>query len=244
MLAIARIQAIKEMLVQHKSVSVSDLAIGLKVTEETIRKDLTRLETEGFLKRTHGGAYLSQTVQNDISVAVREQLLVEGKETIAKACLPFIEDGDSIFLDCSTTCLGIAQKLLRRRITLITNSLKIAHLVATSKTIQLILLGGQLEQNSMSLIGPLALDNLSQYFVDKAFVSPSAVDVKIGLTDAHEGQGLVRRLALERAHMRFLLVDHTKLDKIAFSAIAPIKSIDRIICDEPLPPHYHELFPN
>jgi len=99
MLAITRKNKIKEITIQKKSVTVSELSEVFNVTEETIRRDLQQLEEEGFLKRIYGGAYIDESVQSDVAVNLREKILVKDKEIIAKECIPFIKDGDSIFLD-------------------------------------------------------------------------------------------------------------------------------------------------
>ena len=86
-------------------------------TEETIRRDLTQLEAEGFLKRNYGGAYIEDIVQSDVDVKLREKIMVKDKEIIANECAKHIMDGESIFLDASTASLYIATKIKNRRLT-------------------------------------------------------------------------------------------------------------------------------
>ena len=102
MLAVARKTKIKDLLLEKKSVTVTELSKKYNVTEETIRRDLQQLENEGFLTRTYGGAYIQDGVLNDIDLTLRETACVESKEAIGIKCTELIHHGDTIFLDAST----------------------------------------------------------------------------------------------------------------------------------------------
>jgi len=234
MLAITRKNKIKEIILEKRSVTVSELSNIFNVTEETIRRDLQQLEEEGYLKRIYGGAYLSDSVQSDVSANLREKILVKDKEIIAKECIPFIKDGDSIFLDASTTSLYIATKVTKKKITVITNSLKIATLLSNSSNIKLLLIGGIYDISSMSFLGTNVQQDMSRYFFDKAFISCRSVHMSFGITDSNEQQAEIRRIAIEHSNKSFLVVDHTKLDKTSFSLISPLSAIDTMVVNKPL----------
>lgn len=241
MLAITRKNKIKEIIIQKKSVTVSELSKTFNVTEETIRRDLQLLEEDGFLKRIYGGAYIDESVQSDASVSLREKILVKDKEKIAKECIPLIKDGDSIFLDSSTTSLYIAMKIAKKRISVITNSLKIAMLLSSSENIKLFLIGGVFDNYSMSFLGGSVLQDMKRYFFDKAFVSCSSVHMKFGITDSNEQQAEIRRIAIEHSNRTFLVVDHTKFNRTSFSLIAPLSSIDAMVVNRPLSDEWTNL---
>ena len=112
LLACSRINQIRNLANQNSSVTVAELAQRFQVTAETIRRDLKQLEEEGSVVRVYGGAYSTSGVQNDVSVQLRENILPEEKQLIASRALPFLHDGDSVFLDCSTTTLQLAFFLL------------------------------------------------------------------------------------------------------------------------------------
>ncbi len=116
MLAIARRNTILEMLREQQSVNVTQLAAALGVATETIRRDLKELESSGQLIRTHGGAYITDGVQNDINVSARSVIRKQEKREIARKCAQLVQTGDSIFLDASTTDWCIAQELLEKNI--------------------------------------------------------------------------------------------------------------------------------
>ena len=231
MLAIARRNAILELLREHQSVNVTEL-----VATETIRRDFKEMEAAGQLIRTHGGAYITEGVQNDISVSMRSVIRQQEKKAIAQKCARLIHTGDSIFLDASTTDWVLAQELLERHITVLTNSLKVAEILSASSSVQLILAGGSYVPRSMSFSGEQTVEDLSRYFVDKAFISCRTVHMEYGATDSNEGDALTRRTMLRRSHSTYLLVDHSKLDGISFLNICPLESLTAIICDQPLSP--------
>ena len=238
MLAITRLNAIKEIIRQQKSVLVSELAPRFDVTEETIRRDLKKLEDEGLVTRVYGGAYSTGGVQNDVNISLRQTILVDEKRAIARRCLPSITNGDSIFLDCSTTVLELAQLLTQYSLTVITNSLKVADCLAPCNDIRLILVGGTLHHTSMSFLGQGTCAALGNYYVDKAFVSCRSLDMKHGITDSNEEQSVLRRVAIRSSNQVFLLADHTKFDTTSFSTIATLEEIGTLVTDRPLTPEW------
>lgn len=238
MLAITRLNEIKELIRQQKSVLVSELALRFNVTEETIRRDLKKLEDEGLVIRVYGGAYSANGVQNDVNISLRQTILVAEKQMIARRCLPSISNGDSIFLDCSTTVLELAQLLSQYSLTVITNSLKVADCLAPSTDIRLIVVGGTLHHTSMSFLGHNTCCALGNYHVDKAFVSCRSLSMGHGITDANEEQSALRRVAIEASNQVFLLADHTKFDTTSFSKIARLEEISTLVTDRPLTPEW------
>ena len=157
MLAVERRACIKETIQEQKSVAVSDLARRFDVTEETIRRDLKVLEAQGVLTRTYGGAFIQGGAINEVDVTLRETSYVEAKRQIAAQCLHLIRNGDSIFLDSSTTALEIARAIRDMRLTVLTNSLLIADVLSHSESIRLQVIGGVLQPQSMSFLGEAAL---------------------------------------------------------------------------------------
>ncbi|MFZ5988529.1 MAG: DeoR/GlpR family DNA-binding transcription regulator [Bacillota bacterium] len=241
LLPVARKSKIKELVLEKKSVSVSELAKMFSVTEETIRRDLKYLEDEGVLIRTYGGAFIQDGVENDINVDIRETIFVENKEKIAIKCAELIHHGDSIFLDASTTSLFISAKIRNKRVTVITNSLKVANTLADSESVRLITVGGLLSSKSMSFLGRSALNSLQGFFVDKAFISCRSVSIEHGVTDSNEQQAELRQLAIKRANKVFLVADHTKFNKTSFATIGSFDEIDYIVVDKKLDNAWHSF---
>ena len=142
MLAVTRKSEIKDIVLEKKSVTVTELAKIFSVTEETIRRDLKQLESEGFLTRTYGGAFIQDGVENNIDLSIRETAYLKNKQAIASRCRELIHNGDSIFLDSSTTTLTIAKAINDMRLTVVTNSLMIINELCDKANIHLIAIGG------------------------------------------------------------------------------------------------------
>ena len=175
-------------------------------------------------------------MQNDINVSARSVIRKQEKKEIARKCAQLINTGDSIFLDASTTDWCIAQELLEKHITVLTNSLKVADILCVSPSVRLILAGGNYAPRTMSFCGEQTTEDLSRYYVDKAFISCRTVHIEFGATDSNEGEALARRTALRRSHNTYLAVDHSKLDGVSFLNICPLEDLTGIICDQPLSP--------
>lgn len=241
MLPIARKNKIKELIVEKKSVTVAELTDLFKVTEETIRRDLKQLEDEGFLSRTYGGAYISDGVQNDVDVNIREFIHVEGKKKIATKALSLIKSGDSIFLDASTTSLVIASMIQNLRLTVVTNSIKVVNTLIEKPNVNLVVIGGTLSKSSLSNLGRNAEHNMKNYFFDTAFISCRSVSMQHGITDSNEQQAGIRMLAAEHANNVYLIADYTKFDKTSFASICGFDLIDAVIVDKTLSSEWHQF---
>ena len=240
-LPITRKNKIKELITEKKSVTVSELTNLFNVTDETIRRDLQQLEKEGFLYRAYGGAYISEGVENDVDVNIREHIHIEGKQKIANSCIKFIKNGDSIFLDSSTTSLGIASLLKGFKLTVTTNSIKIANKLYEFEDINVVLIGGKITHPSMSCLGRIAESNLKNYFFDICFTSCRALNMNHGITDSNELQAEIRKLAIEHANKTFLVADYTKFDRTAFTRICDFSKINTIVVDNELSEEWREF---
>jgi DeoR/GlpR family transcriptional regulator of sugar metabolism len=240
MLAVERKNKILEIIQEEKSVTVSKLSKVFKITEETIRRDLKALEDEGHLTRTYGGAFIDTGVQNDINVSVREAYFVENKHRMAAVCKDFIHNGDSIFLDCSTTVFHLCDFIENMRITVLTNSLKVLTRLADRENINLISTGGVFSPSSYGYVGRSATQVLSLYYVDKAFISCRSVDISQGLTHSGEQQADIYNLILNRSEKAYLVCDHTKIDKVSFMHVGDLTKIAALVTDEPLPQAWEE----
>jgi len=235
MLAITRKNMIREQLREHKTIQIAEMADMLRVTRETIRRDLRSMEDDGELIRTHGGAYIIDGVHNDLDLSTRQYLLTAEKETIAQKCQDLIQNGDYIFLDASTTAWFIAKASMNRKITVLTTSLEIMNLLSTSQSVKLFAIGGEYSPSTKSFYGNGANRYLEQYYVDKCFISCRSVSMEAGLTDTNDDDSLLHRLAISHSTKRYLAIDNSKLNRTSFSYIAPVHVLDGIILDCPFP---------
>ncbi|KWX87559.1 DeoR family transcriptional regulator, partial [Paenibacillus riograndensis] len=226
MLAAERRKKIIDLVHQDKRVLVSDLSRMFEVTEETIRRDLEKLEKDGILSRTYGGAMLNRHTNEDLPFVTRNALNTDMKRNIALKALDLINDGDTLMVDPSSTAFEFL-KLLgnKNNLTVITNSINILHEFASSG-MNIISSGGSLRHRSLSLVGPVAHDTIRRYNVDTAVISCKGIDMERGVTDSNEPECELKKYMLRQAQKVVLLADHTKFDKTAFTRLVELSSID------------------
>ncbi len=232
MLAIERKNKILELLRKDGRVVVNQLSTLFGVTEETIRRDLEKLENEGFARKSYGGAIITENANADLPYSVRKESNVEGKEHIAKVVCSMIDDGDRIMLDASSTAVYIARQLKNKKnLTLITNSIEILLELSEISGWKILSTGGTLREGSLSLVGYQAEKMISTYHVDKSIISCKGVDMEMGITDSNEMDGHIKNLMLEAANQKILAVDQSKLGKISFTKIEDLSNINQIVTD-------------
>lgn len=231
MLAVEREEKIIQLLNERGSVKVAELSERFQVTEETIRRDLARLEREGRLRRSHGGALSLKQPPLEIPYFKREIANVPEKKSIAKKAVEMVEEDDFILLDASSTAWYMAQLLANRPLTVLTNSIKVAIELSSKKQIRVISTGGLLSSGSLSFVGPLAEKSLEPYHVNKAFISCQGLHLEWGLSETNEWQARVKQRMIAISERTILLVDHTKIGIRAFAHLAPLADIDCIITD-------------
>ncbi|MCP2240304.1 DeoR/GlpR family DNA-binding transcription regulator [Thermoanaerobacterium thermosaccharolyticum] len=242
MLAIERRKRIMRLIQENQSVLVPELSKLFNVTEETIRRDLEKLEAEGLLKRTYGGAVINENSSADIPLNIREITNIESKQAISMKVAEYIEDGDTLLLDSSSTVLQVAKQIkFKKKLTVITNSEKIILELANAKDCKVISTGGVLKQNSMSLIGNFAEDMIKNFCVDKAIISSKGFDMTNGITESNEMEAEVKKAMADSAEKVFLLLDHNKFDKSSFVKMFDLNKIDYLFTDRKLSLEWEEF---
>lgn len=243
MLPAERRKEILLILQQRGSVTISDLSARFPVSEETIRRDLLQMEQESLLSRVYGGAYLSDIVREAVPFQLRKEACREAKQHIAEQCMQFIHNGDTLFLDSSTTALYIAERIrYMKNVTVITNAHHVVAALVDCRDNRVIAVGGELDHNLLCFTGGATLDFLRCYHADKAFVSCTGVSLSHGLTDSDEMEGRIRGLMLQNAQKKHLIADATKFGKTTLFQISPIDAINAVICDQPLSDEWNAQF--
>ncbi|WP_040984973.1 DeoR/GlpR family DNA-binding transcription regulator [Oceanobacillus jeddahense] len=232
MLVEERQQKIVTLVNERKSIRVTELSTIFSVTEETIRRDLEKLEKEKKLLRSHGGA-ISITSSDGLEIPYfeREVTNVNEKKEIADEAANQVVEGDKLILDASSTAWYMAKNLPDIPLTVLTNSIKVAIELSTKKQITVISTGGTLLSKSLSYVGPLAEASLDSYHVTKAFISCKGFHLENGISESNEQQARVKKKMIERADTTYLMVDHSKFGVQAFSPINNLQVIDHIITD-------------
>ena len=217
---------------QKGKVVVSELAEEYEVTEETIRRDLEKLESDGYVKKTYGGAVPKQNSALDLPYNVRETVNVVQKQLIASKLCELINDGDRIMLDSSSTALYALKKLKdKKNLTVITNSVKILIELADKSDWKVLSTGGELKKSGLSLMGSSAEKMIGSYHVDVAICSCRGLDMDFGVTDSNEHDGQLKRAIFAAADRRILVLDNEKFDHKAFIRVCGFRDIDVIVTD-------------
>jgi DeoR family fructose operon transcriptional repressor len=227
----------------ERVVHLAELSVSIGVSENTIRRDLQRLEERGILKRTHGGAVLAGEAQDshnsdDIDWLARQKQSPAEKERIGREAARLVHDGEAIILDAGTTTMQIARLLHEKRsLTVVTNAVNIGLELARNSDITVMLTGGILRELSKSLIGPLAEEFLSNSIhVDRLFLSAGGVSVDAGITNANTIEVPIKRAMIRAAREVVLVVAHEKVGRRSFTQIAPLDAIGTIITDDGVDP--------
>ena len=230
MLAIERKNEILDKLRAEQRVLVSDLAEYYNVTEETIRRDLDKLEKEGYATKTYGGAILGNSTKTDLSYTIRNKTNVDAKNQIAALASRLIEDGDHLMLDDSSTSLYLAKKLKEKKnLTVITNSVELVVELNGIDGWTIILTGGRLKPDSLALVGDQTQQMLRGYHVDNAVMSCKGIDLEAGVTDSSEFHAQTKQSMLRCAKKKILILDSSKIDKVSFIDIAPLDAFDIVV---------------
>ena len=233
MLAETRRAEIVELLRTRGSVSVSEVQEQLGVSQMTARRDLTELARRRVAIRTHGGAVLPSISAHEDSFATRLAEEADAKDALAAAATELLSPRDSVFLDSSSTSFYLARRIvdLGVKLTLITNSLAVMHLVASqsSTNVDLIGVGGWLRQLTQSFVGPDTVRTVEGHFCDHAFLSVKALTPTGVLADADPLEAEVKRAIIAQAREPVLLISRSKLTARGLNAIGPLTDLSLVL---------------
>lgn len=228
---------------EKKSILVQEAAEVFEVTEETIRRDLKVLESQGLLVRTHGGALLSDDSKTEASIEIRQGINIEGKDAIGREAAGLVNNGDTIILDASTSSLFVARHIKDKKgLTVITNAEKVVLELSQCKDITVICTGGTLRHKSLSYVGRSAENTLNNYYADKVFLSCKGFSIDKGFTDSNEQESDMRKLMMKCSKKVIFLCDHTKFDRVGYVITARLEDIHLFITDSSLPEEWMSKF--
>jgi DeoR family transcriptional regulator of aga operon len=233
-----RAQVILEQLLQRGDVAVKLLARQLGVTAATIRRDLTALEKQGLLRRTHGGAApvmppLYEPFRHTSSFQEQEAMLAAEKRRIGLAAAALVKDGDVVSLGAGTTATCVARSLRHRRnLTIVTNAVNIAMELSHQDNLRVYVTGGRLSGSWFALVGEAALATARETFVDKAFIGVDGIHAECGLTTNYPEQAPIHRVLFSQARQKIVVADHRKLGVIGTSLIASTADVTLLITDK------------
>jgi len=220
---------------EHGRARVADLAARFAVSGVTIRKDLLVLESAQRLVRAHGGAIAIDRSRPELSFDIRERLQADEKVSIGAAGAELVQDGESIVMDASTTALSVARHLKARpgwsQLTIITNGLRIASELAGHPGITVLMLGGRVRWEALSVVGQLGDGLFDRINVQKAFLGAAGFTVESGLADATDEEAQIKRSMVSAAREVIAIVDHTKWGRAAFATFCSTDQIGLVLTD-------------
>jgi len=222
----------------HRFVDVQALTELFGVSVATVRRDLSELEAQGLLRRTHGGALFVDQVTRDQANRDRTVTNVEAKRRIAKAAADLVLDGDTVIIDAGTTTLEVARILgLRSDLTIITNGLDVARELANSPGgNRLFVIGGEFHPVNHSFAGPLAAEAMRKFNADKAILSVASVDVEGGTIGVTSPQfACVQQAMIEAAKTSIVVADSSKFGRASLSVVSRLGALEYIVTDEQAP---------
>ena len=218
---------------QHGSLSVTELATLLEVSEETIRRDAVPLQTNGEVLKLHGALALPHNMA-EATFERRMREFAPAKLAIGRAAAQMVRDGDSLIVDTGTTTTFFARELRQRRnLTVITNSTEIARTLADVPGNKVYLAGGEMEADSGAAYGPTANDFISRFQVRHVFLSIGALDLTFGPMDAQFHEAELAKAALRCASHRVILADSSKFAATAFVNVCKYADIEVIVTERP-----------
>lgn len=221
MLTSERHQIILQLLKEKNIVNIQDIMELTNTSESTIRRDLSQLEGQKYLKRLHGGASRLQGKLQEPSMIEKSSKNLQEKRMIAQYAASIVESGDCIFLDAGTTVIEMIDFLKIKDIVVVTNGLQ--HLpLLMNKGIRTYLIGGFAKPTTNAIIGRGALVSLDLYRFDKCFMGVNGIHPQFGFTTPDQEEALVKQKAISLSREAYVLADETKFSEISFAKIADI----------------------
>lgn len=224
-----RREEIVKLLKEDEEVAVADLAERFGTSPLTIRRDFDYLQEQGILLRSYGMARLTATYA-DASGSRRAQ----AKQSIARRAAEFIEDGDTVFINTSSTALAVIDFISAHGVTIVTNNGRVLGKTIPSN-ITVILTGGEVRVPKWSMTGDFTLDTIAQIKAPKSILGCSGISVQRGLTTIVAQEMRVNALMLEQSEQRIIVVDSSKLGKDSSFRYGDVDQIDTLITDRAAP---------
>ncbi len=215
MLTQERYQTILELLNEKDAVTVAELSQILDTSESTIRRDLNALDEMGRLKKVFGGATsINRTAGGvEANVSMRETVMNEEKDIIARYAATLINDSDFVYIDSGTTTSKLIDYITNTRATYVTNGITQARKLLT-KGLNAYMLGGKIKAVTEAIVGSAGVKNLQNYNFTKAFMGTNGIDLQTHFTTPEVEEALIKQSAIEHSYVSFILADHSKFGKV------------------------------
>ena len=243
LLAEPRRMKILEWLQEEGSARVRDLSAAFAVSEATIRQDLERLDSEGYISREHGGAYLRSVPQQVQSMSLQHGQNLDRKRTIGALAASLVRDHETIIIDSGSTTTQFAENLKsRQELNIITNALNIALILGAVPTNTVHMPAGQFKAPTLSLSGEKSVEFFVGIYAEKLFLATAGISFEAGLTYPAIGDIYVKRAMVKAASHVYLLADSTKIGRVSFSSLGGVELVHTLITDSGISDADRETF--
>lgn len=224
-----RQKQILDQITQHREVRIAELKERFAVTEMTIRRDLEKLEEQGLIRRTFGGAIL---VSQDVALRDRASIHLEEKKAIGKKAASYVQPGEIIYIDAGTTTLQVARHLPHdASITVVTNALNIASELI-EKQIPTMMIGGNVREATASVVGPLAIEAIRQMAFDRIFLGTTGINLMQGFCNSNFYEAELKRMVIQRTSEVNMVSDFTKFGVKSLTSFAEFPHVHRLISNQ------------
>jgi DeoR family transcriptional regulator of aga operon len=233
-----RAQLILQELLRAEKVSVISLAKRLKVSDATIRRDLSELERRGLLLRSHGGAVtihplLYEPFRHVSTYHEQDRKQAAEKRRIGLEAAKLVSPGETLAIGAGTTATQVARSVcLHKGITVLTNAVNVAMELSHRDDLKVFVTGGFLSGDWFALVGPAAIQSAGEMFVDKVFIGVDGIHIEHGLTTNYPEQAAIHRAMMRQARQRIIVADHRKIGEVGTALIWPMEEIDIFITDK------------
>jgi len=236
-----RQKRIEEHLAKVEFASLDELSELVDASVSTVRRDLDIMEGMGSLKRTHGGARLTNPKSDEFTFSSRDTHQLDEKEAIGRACAELILPNQTVIVDAGTTCFHVARHLEVKNPHIITNSLPVANHFSASNKLEVVVSGGVIYPRLGVLVGPLAAASFAQLRADLAIMSCGGI-TPAGVTNSHALLIDIQRAMMHAARRVVLCVDHTKFGRQSISHLCALDAINTVITDHSPPTEMRSAF--
>lgn len=229
-----RQQRIANYLCQVEFASLDELAQQVQASASTVRRDLTALEACGTIRRTHGGARVVNPPTDEFAFSARDTHQLAEKEAIGRACADLIQSRQSVIVDAGTTAYHAARHLESKKPQIVTNSLPVANLYASSSQVEVVLSGGVVYPRLGVLVGPLAIDSFARMHADVAIMGAGGVTAE-GITNSHVLLIELQQAMLRAAQRVVFCLDHTKFGRRSMAHLCALDRVHAVVTDPQAP---------
>ncbi|MBN1298924.1 MAG: DeoR/GlpR transcriptional regulator [Actinobacteria bacterium] len=238
---------IKELVQKEKSVSVEKIAEVFGISVITVRRDLEKLQEQGYITKVHGGAIIKSSFTYEPVFEIQKELYRDEKSRIASEAAKRINDGDSIIIESGSTCLAMVKFLTEKKnLRISTAGVSVANellkLVQVNKDFEVSACGGIIREGSSTYVGPHAVSYFKNLNVDISFIGAVAISLTKGLSTATQFDAEIVKAVTDCAKKVIVLTDSSKFHKESYINFLPFENITEIITDSNIEPKTADSF--